>query len=69
MTRTYTHKGWLGLAPIYLNIDTPQLEARHWAFEYLLDFSILAMGVMEELTGNEMRARVTGELVPPKVID
>lgn len=37
-----THKGWLGLCPIYLTDPTQgplHLEARHWVLEPLLDLS------------------------------
>lgn len=39
----YTHKGLFGLCPVYMTDpeanDGPAIEARHWIFEPLFDFS------------------------------
>lgn len=38
-----THKGWLGLCPVYLgNLDSdgPLVEPRHWTLGWLLSLSL-----------------------------
>lgn len=63
---TFTHKGWLGLCPVYiadLESDCPTLEPRHWVFEPLLDFSTLMFQFLGQFVEEPaFPLRITGEL-------
>lgn len=71
----FTHKGWLGLCPVYLgNLESegPLVAARWGCVEWLLDLSeaiySVTMPVYHWLTGEEpmYAIRVTGEIGEPK---
>lgn len=57
-----THKGWLGIGPIYLDQDGSNIEARHPIFDPLVNLSIWIF----QLTNNALDTeypfpiRVTG---------
>lgn len=64
----YTHKGWLGICPIYLadiDSDCPVIEPRHWICEPLLAFSTLVFQTIAMFVPEEdacFPVRITGEL-------
>ena len=46
---TYTHKGWFGIAPVYISepeSDAPGIEARWPALEWLVDLSEVVFGLV-----------------------
>jgi hypothetical protein len=45
----FTHRGWLGICPIYLadtDSDAPFIMARHWALDWLLDAHIAVLDAL-----------------------
>ncbi len=77
-TVTYTHKGWMGLCPIYaagLGTEFPAIDARHWSLEWLHELSLAIYGFGFSLMSLLNPAfepawpiRITGELKPPVTI-
>lgn len=76
MTRvTYTHRGWFGLCPVFLgdvDSDTPNVDPRHRALEWLLDLSEAAYGACFALASAldpefvpSWPLRITGQLAHP----
>ena len=77
-TVTYTHKGWMGLCPVYMADPygpEPAVDARHAWLEWLHD---LSLAVFDLLISIKMRLDpeyepgwpmvITGELHPPKTV-
>lgn len=78
VTVSYTHKGWMGLCPVYLADPygpNPRVDARHAWLEWLHD---LSLGIFRFLMQIRLRQDpnyeplwplvLTGELNPPKVV-
>lgn len=77
---TYTHKGWMGLCPVYMTNpygnEPPAVDARHAWLEWLHSLSINIYGLLFFLaTAINPRyeplwpLRVTGELNEPKTME
>ncbi|WP_455387421.1 hypothetical protein [Petrachloros mirabilis] len=65
MELTFTHKGWVLIAPVYLGGHdgfTPVVKARHWTLEWLLDACEV---VMRMFYRGGFPILVTGELAEP----
>ena len=44
----WDQKGWFGICPIYIKgieTDAPELAARHWSLEWLMDISEALIGM------------------------
>lgn len=72
---TYTHKGWFGLCPVYLEAphsDEPGIEPIYPFTEWLMTLSVWASVMCFRLfdIGNpRWPIRVTGELEDPFVVE
>ena len=72
---TYTHKGWIGLCPVYISgpdTDCPAVDARHAWLEWLHDLSLFIYGVCFHIAGMinpefdpAWPIKITGELRKP----
>ena len=69
---TYTHKGWIGLCPVYLgNVggSSPDVLPRLPATDWLLTFSLWLFDVVARMSPVEddgsIPIRITGKLAQP----
>ena len=65
----YTHKGWLGIAPIYLSYEHTDIVERRFC-GWLLSFSIWAVQTINDVFDTEypFPIKVTGKLKKPYVL-
>ena len=77
-TATYTHKGWVGICPVYiggLETEAPNIDARHRWLEPLHSFSITVYQVcfaIVEMMGGDAQGfpiRITGQLPQPLTVE
>ena len=72
---TYTHKGWFGLCPVYIESpysDEPGMEARYPYTDWLMTLSVWIYSVcfrLFEVDNPMWPMRVTGELEDPIVVE
>lgn len=69
----YTHKGWIGLCPVYIsleNLDSPDVDPRYPFTQWLLHFSLW----MFDMVGNtvpedsgEIPIKITAQLNRPVI--
>ena len=65
---TYTHKGWIGLCPVYIgNKDSasPDIDPRIPGSMWLLTFSLWMFDLVGSVTGNDdggIPIRITGKV-------
>lgn len=70
-----THKGWLGVCPVYLGgleSEAPLVEPRHWVLEplfgistLLFDLAAAALTMMDPTFVPQWPLHVTGKLATP----
>ena len=65
--RTYTHKGWIGLCPVYIankNSASPEIEPRYPMTEWLLHLSLWLFAFFGAMNSNDdgsIPIRITGK--------
>ena len=70
---TYTHKGWIGLCPVYVanpNSVSPDIDPRYPLTEWLLYLSLGLFDFFSSLTGGDdgsIPIKITGKLDKPIV--
>lgn len=66
----WTHKGWFGLAPVYLSNlhkDMPDLSSRYALLEWWLDFNeMLAVAILKAGMGTHFPIHGIREMDKPK---